>query len=283
MKFTVTMIPGWGIGAIEICLYLFISFILKQFPMFRDMNKISYYWLCMTILTGFWELSYITNYDEIEGIAMDLRNNNTHVWTNSYSLDYVFPWKLSKIFYAEYGAWADREYMSLTDDWSHTIEGTHAIFCATFAFFGMLARLFSNELKSLIVISMAMAFQLMNSVLYMVEYGIQCNQVDNVNYNNVSFPLGKAMLARPFMYVNVFWLVMPTYILFYEMFFLNLNKWKKIVSETRLHNGNTYEKLESSTPIENPPDYFDMDVNKKNSHQDEVYEDNEKHSIETEF
>ena len=130
---------------------------------------------------------------------------------------------------------------------------------------------------------MAMAFQLMNSVLYMIEYGIQCNQVDNVNYNNVSFPLGKAMLARPFMYVNVFWLVMPTYILFYEMFFLNLNKWKKIVSETRLHNGNTYEKLESSTPIENPPDYFDMDVNKKNSHQDEVYEDNEKHSIETEF
>ena len=65
MKFTVTMIPGWGIGAIEIFLYLFISFILKQLPMFRDMNKISYYWLCMTILTGFWELSYITNYDEI--------------------------------------------------------------------------------------------------------------------------------------------------------------------------------------------------------------------------
>lgn len=278
MKFSTTMIPGWGIGALEIILYLFISFTLKQLPTFRDMNKISYYWLCMTMLTGFWELSYIVNYDEIEGIAMDLRENNTHVWTNPYSLDYVFPWKLSKIFYAEYGAWADREYMSLTDDWSHTIEGTHAIFCATFAFFGMLARLFSNELKSLIVISMAMAFQLMNSVLYMVEYGIQCSEDDSVNYNNASFPLGKAMLERPFMYVNVFWLIMPTYILFYEMFFLNLNKWKKIIPETRMHNGNTYEKLESSSPIENPPDYFDMDVNEKNGLH---AEENEKQSLET--
>ena len=59
-----------------------------------------------------------------------LITNKEHVWTNQYSLSYVWPWKLSKIFYAEYGAWADREYMSLTDDWSHTIEGTHALFCA---------------------------------------------------------------------------------------------------------------------------------------------------------
>ena len=69
------MIPGWGIGAIEIVLYLFISFILKQLPTFRDMNKISYYWLCMTMLTGFWELSYIINYDEIEE-AMSLIKDN---------------------------------------------------------------------------------------------------------------------------------------------------------------------------------------------------------------
>ena len=261
MKFTATMIPGWGIGALEIFLYLFVSFMLKQLPSFRQMNNITYYWLCMTILTGIWEASYLTNYDSIEEIALQLRENKTHVWTNEYSLDYVFPWKLSKIFYAEYGAWADREYMSLRDDWSHTIEGTHAIFCATFAFFGMLARLCQHELKSLLVISMAMAFQLMNSVLYMVEYGIQCTLTNNVNYDNASFPLGKAMIQRPFMYVNVFWLLMPTYILFYEMFFLNLNKWHKIT--TRMYNGNTYTKLESSSPIENPPNYFELDANEK--------------------
>ena len=34
--------------------------------------------------------------------------------------------KLARIFYAEYGAWADREYMVSSDDWSRTIEGSHA-------------------------------------------------------------------------------------------------------------------------------------------------------------
>ena len=264
------MIPGWGIGIIEIFLYLFVSFMLKQLPAFRQMNNITYYWLGMTILTGIWEASYLTNYDEIEEISLQLRENKTHVWTNEYTLDYVFPWRLARIFYAEYGAWADREYMSLTDDWSHTIEGTHAIFCATFAFFGILARLCQNELKSLLVISMAMAFQLMNSVLYMVEYGIQCGLVNNVNYDNTSFPLGKAMIHRPFMYVNIFWLIMPTYILFYEMFFLNLNKWYKVT--TTIHNGNTYNKLESNSPVENPPNYFDLKQNEKTNSDAEEYE-----------
>jgi hypothetical protein len=261
------MIPGWSICALELILYFFVSFMFKQFPSFRQMNNITYYWLSMTILTGIWEASYLMNYDEIEELALQLRENNTHVWTNPYSLDYIFPWKLSKIFYAEYGAWADREYMSLSDDWSHTIEGTYAIFCATLSLFGMLTRLFSNELKSLIVISMAMAFQLMNSVLYMVEYGIQCKEIDSVNYNNASFPLGKAMLSRPFMYVNVFWILMPTYILFYELFFLNLNKWRKVTTN---HTVNTYTKLESISPIETlsnyfetPPNYFELDTNVK--------------------
>ena len=261
MKFTTDMVPGWGIGGIEILLYFFMSFILKQLPMFRQMNGITYYWLCMTMLTGIWEASYLTNYDEIREMAIELKQNHTHVWTNRYSLDYVFPWRLARIFYAEYGAWADREYMSITNNWSHTVEGTHAIFCATFAFFGMLARLFSNELKSLIVISMAMAFQLMNSILYMIEYSIQCKQPDNVNYNNSTFPFGKAMTMRPFMYVNIFWLIMPTYILFYEMFFLNLNKWSKV---TIINNGITYHKLEPISPCETPPEYFKLDDTKKN-------------------
>ena len=112
---------------------------------------------------------------------------------------------------------------------------------------------------------MAMAFQLMNSILYMVEYGIQCNDSDNVNFNNVTFPLGKAMILRPFMYVNIFWMIMPSYILFYEMFFLNLDKWKKVSSQTTRHNENAYKKIKTSSPIENPPDYFDIGVNEKNN------------------
>ena len=100
---------------------------------------------------------------------------------------------MAKIFYAEYGAWADREYMSTTDPWSHTIEGTHALFCAVFALFGMIARIDKKTTKSLIVVGMSMAFQLMNSILYMIEYGIQCKTPGTVNYDRPAFPLGRLM------------------------------------------------------------------------------------------
>ena len=221
-------IPGWGIGAIEILLFFWISFFCKRiFNNLYRINSLCYYWLCMTVLTGIWECSYLTNYDSIVNESKLLIQNNEHVWTNNYTLEYILPWKLAYIFYAEYGAWADREYMSNSDLWSHTVEGTHAVFCATFALFGLVARCHRRYIKSLIVIGMAMAFQLMNSILYMVEYGIQCNQQNSVNYfNNTNFPLGNLMVKRPFMYVNVFWLLCPTFILFLEIFSVSINSFR---------------------------------------------------------
>ena len=45
----------------------------------------------------------------------------------------------------------------------------------------------------------------MNSIMYMIEYGIQCNSIRSPNYyNNSEFPLGVAKSERPFMYVNLF-------------------------------------------------------------------------------
>ena len=63
----------------------------------------------MTVLTGIWESTYISTYDDIVSDAQGLIVNNTHVWTTNYDISYVLPWKLSHIFYAEYGAWADRD------------------------------------------------------------------------------------------------------------------------------------------------------------------------------
>ena len=45
----------------------------------------------------------------------------------------MFYLKLSPIFYAEYGAYADREYMNRHDDWSRVIESSHSLFCGVFA------------------------------------------------------------------------------------------------------------------------------------------------------
>ena len=76
----------------------------------------------ITILTGIWEISFLVTYDSVVYNTQDLIKNQTHVWTNKYDFSYTNPWKLSQIFYSEYGAWVDREYMSLNDSWSHTVE-----------------------------------------------------------------------------------------------------------------------------------------------------------------
>lgn len=258
------LLPGWGIGALEILGFMSIAGLFKCcLRPLHNINKVTYYWLCMTILTGLWETSYITNYDEIVGMANHLIKTNTSVWTNHYDITYVNPWSLAKIFYAEYGAWADREYMSITDPWSHTIEGTHALFCAVFALFGMIARIDKKTTKSLIVVGMSMAFQLMNSILYMIEYGIQCKTPGAVNYDRPSFPLGRLMGHRWFMYVNVFWLIMPTFIIFYEIFNTSIDN-----SSVNNNNGNDNKYIKNNT-------VFELRKNKKRKYTDESKSNNE--------
>ena len=224
------LFPGWVIGIFEILYFMILSYGIKNiFTFLNQLNNIIYYWLSFTILTGIWETSFLVTYDSVVYDAKDLIKNETHVWTNRYDFSYTCPWKLSKIFYSEYGAWADREYMSLTDSWSHTVEGTHLIFCAIFSFVGLLSGLERKTTKSLVVTGMAMAFQLMNSIMYMIQYGIQCNDIHSINYyNNTNFPLGIAMIDRPFMYVNIFWLIMPTYIIFNEIINVNSYDLKRI-------------------------------------------------------
>ena len=94
----------------------------------------------ITILTFVWEYSYIADYDEVTVYANQLIEKEEHVWTNHYDLSYVLPWKLARIFYAEYGAYADREYKATDIDWSKTVESSHAIFCGLFSLFCLLIK-----------------------------------------------------------------------------------------------------------------------------------------------
>ena len=257
------MMYGYGIGILELLFFGLISSGLKNFLLpLKNINSICYYWLCMTILTGIWEVSYITNYNEIVSMAETMINNNTHAWTNKYSVDYVIPWKLAKIFYAEYGAWADRQYMSVTNPWSHTVEGTHAAFCAFFSLLGMITRLDKKTTKSMVLVGMAMAFQLMNSILYMVEYGIQCSLEGNVNYNNETFPLGTLMSKRPFMYVNLFWMLMPTYIILYELFNNTINN--NTINNNTINNNTINNETNTLQHLPPPPPYMEKDNKKDN-------------------
>ena len=210
---------GIGIGLIELLIFFVITFVLKRnLPTFSNMDTVSYYWICLTILTGIWEVCYIFNDAKVIKIAQNLLENKSHVWTNTYDLSYILPNKLSEIFYGEYGAYADREYMTLKDNWSRIIEGTHAIFCGLFSFLTLFYREEKVDNKFFILLGVAMGSQLMNSILYMGQYFIQIYDINNVNYDTVAFPTGFALLKRPFMYVNILWTVMPSYVIIRSLY-----------------------------------------------------------------
>ena len=215
--FTMPTTTGIGIGVIEIAIYLFVGFTLRNdHPSLKNVNILSYFWLLMTVLTGIWEFAFISQYKEVHDYAEIFIQNNTHVWGTNYDISYIIPWKLSRIFYAEYGAHADREYIALDNHWSRVIEGSHAILCGLFA---TLALYFKSHRKNkLFVISatVAMSTQLMNSILYMAQYFYQMNDPNSVNYPSNEFPAGFALWERAFMYVNVFWTLMPLYVIFME-------------------------------------------------------------------
>ena len=219
---------GYLIGILEIILYFIGSiYIRNKFNVLKTINKATYFWVMMTILTGIWEISYVTNYKYVVYLAKNLIVKNEHVWTNNYDLSYVLPNKLSHIFYAEYGAWADREYMSNIDDWSRVIESSHCTQCALFSLLAILFKIYDQHNNYLICLSVSMGTQFMNSFLYMFAYFIQENTPSNVNYPSDNFPTNKWLTNRPFMWVNIFWLIMPFYTIgYYIIENYNKNKYE---------------------------------------------------------
>ena len=215
------MFNGIQIGLIEVILIFTGGYLLrKKHSSLYTINSVIYYWLIFTIVTGLlWETAYVYNFNSVTNYSQQLIKNNETVWTNKYNISYILPWRLSKIFYAEYGAWADREYMNINDDWSRVIESTHAIFCGIFALFAVINKINFYHNEYLITLMISMGSQLMNSILYLAEYFIQTKEPYSINYNSNAFPTGILLSKRKFMWVNIFWFIMPSYVIFYYLMF----------------------------------------------------------------
>ena len=206
-------IKGYVGALVELLGFFSISFFFKCFIPVKYFNNVSYYWLCFTVLTGIWEIFYIKNHKNTIVYSAKLLNERKHVWFKKYNLRMILPWELSKIFYAEYGAYADREYMTEKDKWSLIIEGTHSFLCALFSTLAIISLFYENNKNFYLFLGISMGSQLMNSILYMGEYIIQTKNINNINYNNSDFPCGKFLIKRPFMWINIFWTIMPIYVI----------------------------------------------------------------------
>ena len=202
-------------GAFIIVFLFYITSTL--FSYFFNIHSICYYWICFTILNSGWEYTYITNRHLVKKNAEQLINSNTHVWKNKYDFDMILSWRTLFIFYSEYAAYVDREYMS-DKNYCSIIEKTRALFCGVFALLALYFN-FQNNMKNFYIsLSISMATQLMNSILYINEYLIQINIDTHINYKK-TFPCGKFLEKRPFMYINILWTLMPIYILIFYLIF----------------------------------------------------------------
>jgi hypothetical protein len=125
--------------------------------------------------------------------------------------------------------------MSPTDDWSRIIEISHCTQCALFSFLAITFKIMGYHNNYLIALSVSMGTQFMNSLLYMSSYFIQEHEPSNINYNSSSFPSNILLTDRPFMWVNILWLVLPFYtILYYIIENCRVNKEDKIDDNIKL-------------------------------------------------
>ncbi len=217
-----TSIKVYQWALIILVLFVMFSHLCKIFFSIQYNSIISYYWLCFTILTGLWEILYIVNNKITNYYSHNLLDTNSHIWCKVQDISIILPINTSKIFYGEYGAYADRLYMTRKNKWSIIIEGSHAIFCGCVSLICIIGLITKNMKMFYIALGFSMGSQLMNSVLYISEYIIQTYNSNSVNYDTPCFPCGKFLCKRPFMWINVFWTLMPSYVLIYNFTKINI-------------------------------------------------------------
>eukprot|EP00211_Chloroparvula_japonica_P008756 CAMPEP_0119126028 /NCGR_PEP_ID=MMETSP1310-20130426/5100_1 /TAXON_ID=464262 /ORGANISM="Genus nov. species nov., Strain RCC2339" /LENGTH=179 /DNA_ID=CAMNT_0007116151 /DNA_START=190 /DNA_END=726 /DNA_ORIENTATION=- len=167
----------------------------------------------MTAITGIWEGAFLYNYEQVAADAADFIAVKKHVWTTSYDLSYILPWKFSPIMYTEYAAHGDRSYMSLTDPLSQIVETTHLLYCSVFAALCLYLKAKGDTPRYLIFMSLAMASQSMQCLTYMSNYFIETGEPHHANFICDAFPAGPYFEKRPFMYVNLFWTFMGLFVI----------------------------------------------------------------------
>ena len=227
----ITKISGIFAAILELTIFTFFSRHLRNYLSFNNIDLITYYWLCFTILTGLWELTYLKRKKNISIISQNLINTKSHVWFNKYPLSIVIPKNFSSLFYAEYGAWSDREYMTNKNYWSNLVEGTHCLFCALFSLIALIYYRMGNMENYTISLSVAMGNQFMNSVLYLGQYVIQCYDPNSLNFDSKEFPSGYLLSKRPFMWVNLPWILFPSYIILNSLRIHNLGVFIGLLSK----------------------------------------------------
>ena len=208
------LLNGIEILLVELSLFWFSSYALATvFPSLQNIETVTYYWLMFTILTGIWEFSYIKNMKKVRRVGMKLLSKKKHIWNNLYNLKTLIPTKFAIQYYAEYGAYADREYYYLRDYKSLIIDSSSSVQSGFYSLLGLLFYLFDSYSCALAFISLSISLQFVSNFIYLSEYYCQLYDSLSYNFNTTRFPCGKFLTKRPMMLINFLSLIVPSYII----------------------------------------------------------------------
>lgn len=202
-------ITGMQGAIMELVAFFVGAYIARDYFDLCEINTFTYYWMAFTVLTGAWELAYLFSKLEVSFMGAELIRTKESTFFKTYNLRMIRPRNLSLVFYSDYAAWADRLYMDPKNPWSLVIEGTHCLCCALPCLLSLIALTNYYYTLSDQLMFCGMAWQMMNSVLYISQYLIQTRQSSSPNYDSVNWPCGEYMLGRPFMWINAFWTLCP--------------------------------------------------------------------------
>ena len=202
-------ITGMQGALMELSLFFVGAYCARNYLDLYDINTFSYYWMAFTVLTGMWELAYVFSKLEVSLMGVELIRTGESTFAKTYNLRMIRPRNLSLVFYSDYAAWADRLYMTPKNPWSLVIEGTHCLCCALPCLLSLICDVMMYDHLGEQFLFLGMAWQMINSVLYVSQYMIQTKQSSSPNYDTVKWPCGDYMLNRPFMWINIFWTLCP--------------------------------------------------------------------------
>ena len=195
------MLNGRTLITLHFIFGTFFTFIIKYF-LYPKITYIKFFWIASTIINAIYKLGYIQNYRYIKEYAKELKEFKRHIWEYNFDYYYLLPYNFGTAFYAEYGQYADREYIKYDPidsinimEYSQSLEHI-GISLPILSLYLLTYHI--NNYPSLLTI---VAFNsLLTNIVYLGKYLKSCKTPNHCNYNTELFPRGFMFHKRPLIY-----------------------------------------------------------------------------------
>ncbi len=206
---------GFELCIIELIIAMVIFNNIYSIINFIDLPKFVFYWIAFSILVCIYEIAYLYNFKNITRNAKALIKTKNSIWFEKYDISKLLPWKFAKLFYTDYIANSDREYINNNTKYGKIIESTHLFICGGLYLLALIMNIYGNINKFKTLLFMSFGAQIMNIIMYTLFLYFQIHNKFSSNYASKRFPIGRYYEKRPFTYINIIYIIMIISIIIY--------------------------------------------------------------------